>query len=91
LAQRVRGDARYCTGTNISYGEIAKRTGAPRETRETCKALVDNLFPVIVPCRRVVAVDARMLGRFGADSVRTKLRLLEVEGDEGVVGPALVG
>ncbi len=76
-------------GETLTYGEIAKRVGTPRDAREVGKALGDNPFPIIVPCHRVIAADGRMHGFSGAGGVRTKLRLLEIEGYEAVPGPSL--
>jgi methylated-DNA-[protein]-cysteine S-methyltransferase len=76
-------------GRTMTYGEIAKRSGIPRDAREVGKALGDNPFPIIVPCHRVVAADGRMHGFSGSGGVRTKLKLLEIEGYEAVPGPSL--
>jgi methylated-DNA-[protein]-cysteine S-methyltransferase len=76
-------------GNTLSYGEIAKRVGIPRDAREVGKALGDNPFPIIVPCHRVVAADGRMHGFSGTGGVKTKLRMLQIEGYEPVPGPSL--
>ena len=76
-------------GRTLTYGEIAQRIGIPRDARDVGRALGDNPFPIIVPCHRVVAADGRMHGFSGAGGVRTKLRLLEIEGYEAVPGPSL--
>jgi methylated-DNA-[protein]-cysteine S-methyltransferase len=76
-------------GHTMTYGEIAKRIGMPRDAREVGRALGDNPFPIIVPCHRVVAADGRMHGFSGSGGVRTKLKLLEIEGYEAVPGPSL--
>jgi methylated-DNA-[protein]-cysteine S-methyltransferase len=76
-------------GSTLSYGEIAARVGTPREAREVGKALSANPFPIVVPCHRVVAADGRMHGFSGSGGVKTKLRLLQIEGYEPVPGPSL--
>jgi len=76
-------------GSTLSYGEIAARVGTPRDAREVGKALGANPFPIIVPCHRVVAADGRMHGFSGSGGVKTKLRLLQIEGYEPVPGPSL--
>jgi methylated-DNA-[protein]-cysteine S-methyltransferase len=76
-------------GRTLSYGEIAKRIGIPRDAREVGKALGENPFPIVVPCHRVVAADGRMHGFSGSGGVKTKLRLLQIEGYEAVPGPSL--
>ena len=76
-------------GRTLSYGEIAARVGNPRDAREVGKALGENPFPIVVPCHRVVAADGRMHGFSGSGGVKTKLRLLQIEGYEPIPGPSL--
>jgi methylated-DNA-[protein]-cysteine S-methyltransferase len=76
-------------GRTLSYGEIAARVGTPRDAREVGKALGNNPFPIIVPCHRVVAADGRMHGFSGGGGVKTKLRMLQIEGYEPIPGPSL--
>jgi methylated-DNA-[protein]-cysteine S-methyltransferase len=76
-------------GTTLTYGEIAARTGTPRDARAVGQALGANPYPIIVPCHRVVAADGRMHGFSGPGGTTTKLRLLEIEGYEAVRGPSL--
>ena len=76
-------------GRTLSYGEIAARIGTPRDAREVGKALGENPFPIVVPCHRVVAADGRMHGFSGTGGVKTKLRLLQIEGFEPIPGPSL--
>jgi methylated-DNA-[protein]-cysteine S-methyltransferase len=76
-------------GETLTYGDIAKRLGIPRDAREVGRALGDNPIPIIVPCHRVVAADGRMHGFSGTGGVKTKLKLLEIEGYERVPGPSL--
>ena len=84
-------------GETITYGEIARRIGAPREAQAVGQALGHNPIPIIIPCHRVVASGGK-LGGFSAFGGRfTKDRLLALEGigragDEpllpGIVAPA---
>lgn len=76
-------------GTTLTYGDIAKRLGIARDAREVGRALGDNPIPIIVPCHRVVAADGRMHGFSGPGGVKTKLKLLEIEGYERIPGPSL--
>ena len=67
-------------GTTLTYGEVARRLGEPHASRAVGQALGANPFPIIVPCHRVLAAGSRA-GGFSADGgVRTKLRLLQIEG-----------
>jgi len=67
-------------GSTLSYGEIAERLGDRSLAREVAQALSQNPFPLIVPCHRVLAAGGKMGGFSGPGGVRTKLRLLSIEG-----------
>jgi len=64
----------------VSYGEIAERLGDRGLARDVAQALGQNPFPVIVPCHRVVAAGGKTGGFSAPGGVRTKLRLLSIEG-----------
>ncbi len=66
-------------GETLTYGELARRIGAPGEAREVGKALSRNRFPLIVPCHRVVAADGRLGGFSAPGGAETKRRLLAIE------------
>ena len=67
-------------GETLTYGEIAARIGQPHAAQAVGKALGQNPFPIVVPCHRVLAAGGKT-GGFSADGgVRTKLRLLAIEG-----------
>ena len=67
-------------GATLSYGEIAERLGDRSLAREVAEALSQNPYPIIVPCHRVLAAGGKMGGFSGPGGVRTKLRLLSIEG-----------
>jgi len=67
-------------GATLSYGEIAARLGDRNLARDVAQALSQNLFPIIVPCHRVLAAGGKMGGFSAPGGVRTKLRLLSIEG-----------
>jgi methylated-DNA-[protein]-cysteine S-methyltransferase len=67
-------------GATLSYGEIAERLGDRTLAREVAQALSANPYPIIVPCHRVLAAGGKMGGFSGPGGVRTKLRLLSIEG-----------
>jgi methylated-DNA-[protein]-cysteine S-methyltransferase len=70
-------------GYKNSYGEIAGRLALGRESaRAVGVALATNPWPLIVPCHRVVSADDRMTGFSAPGGVRTKTRLLALEGAE---------
>ncbi len=67
-------------GGTLSYGEIADRLGDRSLARDVAQALSQNPFPVIVPCHRIMAAGGKMGGFSAPGGVRTKLRLLSIEG-----------
>jgi methylated-DNA-[protein]-cysteine S-methyltransferase len=75
-------------GNTLSYGEIAERLGDRNLARDVAQALGQNPFPIIVPCHRVMAAGGKMGGFSAPGGVRTKLRLLTIEGAQPF-GPTL--
>jgi methylated-DNA-[protein]-cysteine S-methyltransferase len=67
-------------GMTLSYGEIAGRLGDRNLARDVAEALSQNPCPIIVPCHRVLAAGGKMGGFSAPGGVRTKLRLLSIEG-----------
>jgi methylated-DNA-[protein]-cysteine S-methyltransferase len=53
-------------GRTASYGEIARRVGAPRAARAVGGALGRNPISFLIPCHRVIAADGT-LGGWGGD------------------------
>jgi methylated-DNA-[protein]-cysteine S-methyltransferase len=79
--RRVYAAARaIAPGATLTYGELATRLGEPHASRAVGKALGANPFPIIVPCHRVLAAGGRAGGFSAHGSLRTKLRLLQIEG-----------
>lgn len=70
-------------GYKRSYGEIAKAMALGHEAaRAVGVALATNPWPLIVPCHRVVSANDKMTGFSAPGGVRTKTRLLALEGAE---------
>jgi len=64
-------------GSTASYGDIARRIGAPTAARAVAQACASNLLAVAIPCHRVVRNDGGLSGyRWG---VPRKRALLERE------------
>lgn len=64
-------------GETISYGELARRLGAPTGARAVARACASNGIAVLVPCHRVVAGSGALTGyRWG---LTRKRRLLDKE------------
>jgi methylated-DNA-[protein]-cysteine S-methyltransferase len=79
--RRVYAVARtIAPGATLSYGEIAEQIGDRQLAREVAEALSRNPVPLIVPCHRVLAAGGKMGGFSAPGGVRTKLRLLSIEG-----------
>jgi methylated-DNA-[protein]-cysteine S-methyltransferase len=76
-------------GTTLSYGELAERLGDRDLARDVAQALAHNPFPLIVPCHRVLAAGGKMGGFSAPGGVRTKLRLLSIEGAQHGAEPML--
>ena len=70
-------------GYKKSYGEIAKLMALGHEAaRAVGVALATNPWPLIVPCHRIVSASDKMTGFSAPGGVRTKTRLLTLEGAE---------
>jgi methylated-DNA-[protein]-cysteine S-methyltransferase len=67
-------------GATLSYGEIARHLGEPGAARDVGSALGQNPFSIVVPCHRVLAANGKLGGFSVHGGVRTKLRLLSIEG-----------
>jgi methylated-DNA-[protein]-cysteine S-methyltransferase len=70
-------------GFTTSYGDIARALGlGPEGARAVGAALGSNPWPLLVPCHRVVSSGGKMTGFSAPGGVRTKTRLLALEGAE---------
>jgi methylated-DNA-[protein]-cysteine S-methyltransferase len=67
-------------GATLSYGEIAARLGEPGAARDVGSALGQNPFPIVVPCHRVISAGGKLGGFSAHGGIKTKLRLLSIEG-----------
>lgn len=65
-------------GATITYGELARRAGAPRAARAVGTVMARTLVPLVVPCHRVVPASGG-IGAYGPHP-RLKRTLLELEG-----------
>ena len=66
-------------GVTATYGEVAARAGAPGAAQAVGQVMGHNRFPLVVPCRRVVAAGGGNGGFSAPGGVDTKLRLLALE------------
>ena len=72
-------------GATATYGEIAKRVNRPGAARDVGVALARNPFAIVVPCHRIVAANGKTGGFSAGGGVKTKLKLLEIEGGLGTL------
>ncbi|HUJ91063.1 MAG TPA: methylated-DNA--[protein]-cysteine S-methyltransferase [Gaiellaceae bacterium] len=72
-------------GETRSYGEQARRLGAPRAARAVGAANGANPVPIVLPCHRLVGADGSLTGFGGGLDV--KRRLLELESVHAVTKP----
>src|SRR5438477_7793213 len=69
-------------GQTLSYGDIARRLGAPGAARAVGQALGRNPFPIVVPCHRVLAAGGKIGGFSAHGGTETKRRMLAIERGE---------
>lgn len=61
-------------GTTVSYGQMARRIGAPSAVRAVARACGANPLAVVIPCHRVLRADGDLSGyRWGLERKRTLL------------------
>ncbi len=77
-------------GTNLSYGELARRIDLPGAARAVGRALARNPVPVVVPCHRILAKGHRIGGFSAPGGTFTKERLLALEGVRVEAGTPLL-
>ena len=65
-------------GETWSYGDLARKLGAPTATRAVAHANGDNPIAIVIPCHRVIGSDGELTGYGGG--LWRKRALLEREG-----------
>ena len=89
--QRVLGEVRRVGwGETASYGDIARRIGAPRAARAVGGALGRNPISLLIPCHRIIAGDGTLGGYGGTgwiDRDRQRSRKEALLLREGVTVP----
>lgn len=66
-------------GTTTTYGDLAKRAGAPGAARVIGQAMAKNPVPIVIPCHRVLASGGKLGGFSAFGGVVQKERLLTLE------------
>ena len=67
-------------GAVRGYGELGRATGRATAGRAVGGAVGANPVPLLIPCHRVLASDARITGYSAGEGVPTKMWLLDHEG-----------
>lgn len=67
-------------GAVRGYGELGRATGRATAGRAVGGAVGANPVPLLIPCHRVLASDARITGYSAGDGIPTKVWLLDHEG-----------
>lgn len=65
-------------GRIATYGQLARKAGAPDASRAVGQVMAKNPIPIVIPCHRVIGSDGNLTG-FGG-GLGLKKRLLEREG-----------
>ncbi len=69
-------------GETVSYGELAEQAGSPGASRAVGQAMAHNRFALLIPCHRVLAAGRGPGGFSAPGGLRTKEKLLAIEGVE---------
>jgi methylated-DNA-[protein]-cysteine S-methyltransferase len=64
-------------GTTRSYGDVARRIGAPSAVRAVGAANGRNPLPIVIPCHRVIGSNGKMTGFGGGLPVKQFLLVHE--------------
>lgn len=67
-------------GETVTYGELAKRAGAPGAAQDVGIAMARNPVPLIIPCHRVLAAGGKLGGFSAPGRTEAKQRMLALEG-----------
>jgi methylated-DNA-[protein]-cysteine S-methyltransferase len=67
-------------GETVTYGELAKRAGAPGAAQDVGVAMARNPVPLIIPCHRVLAAGGKLGGFSAPGRTQAKERMLALEG-----------
>ncbi len=68
------------SGKVLSYGALAEKIGTPKAARAVGTALAKNPLPLIIPCHRILGATGKMHGFSAFGGIKTKSRLLKLEG-----------
>ncbi|WP_298869240.1 methylated-DNA--[protein]-cysteine S-methyltransferase [uncultured Gimesia sp.] len=66
-------------GKSITYGDLAKKAGAPRAARAVGTVMSSNRIPILIPCHRVIASGGKLGGFSAPQGTSLKQHLLTLE------------
>lgn len=75
----IRACRAIAYGRTATYGDLARRAGAPRAARAVGNVMRKNNVPLIVPCHRVLASGGGLGGYSAPQGTSMKERLLRME------------
>ncbi len=67
-------------GETCTYGQLAEAVGRTGAARAVGGVMARNPIPLIIPCHRVLARGGGLCGFSGSGGLKTKARMLELEG-----------
>ena len=69
-------------GRTVTYGELARQLGLTgwEGARDVGEAMGKNPMPIVIPCHRVLAAGGKPGGFSANGGVKTKLKMLAIEG-----------
>jgi len=68
-------------GKWITYGELARKAGAPRAARAVGTVMSSNRIPILIPCHRVIASGGKLGGFSAPQGTSLKQHLLTLEAE----------
>ena len=70
---------RIARGETLTYAQVARLAGSPGAARAVGTTMATNLFPLVIPCHRVVGSNGRLGGFTAPGGTVLKQQLLELE------------
>ena len=67
-------------GRVITYLDLAKAIKMPKAVRAVANAVGKNPYPPKIPCHRVIRSDGKLGGYSAPGGIKTKKKLLKMEG-----------
>ncbi len=67
-------------GETVTYSEVAKAINKPKAVRAVANAIGKNPYAPKIPCHRVIRSDGSLGGYSGPGGIKTKKKLLKLEG-----------